>query len=78
MTPQQIQQAAIAAIRAMDPKARAAFIQMHEAADASASDVARAYAIEGVSRQVRLASMALESGRVMDGLVELVGERLGA
>lgn len=72
MTTEQIQQAALAAIRAMDPKARAAFIEMYEAQNEQTAEVARAYAIEGVSRQVRLGSMALESSRVMDGLVDLV------
>jgi uncharacterized protein with FMN-binding domain len=78
MTADQIQQAALAAIRAMDPKARAAFIAMHEAQNEQAAEVVRAYAVEGVSRQVRLASMAMESSRVMDGLVDLVADTLAA
>ncbi|TQE92929.1 MAG: hypothetical protein FKY71_18680 [Spiribacter salinus] len=78
MTEAQIQQAALAAIRAMDPKARAAFIAMHEAQNEQTAEVARAYAVEGVSRQVRLGSMALESSRVMDGLVDLVADTLAA
>lgn len=72
MTIEEIQQAALAAIRAMDPKSRAAFVEMYEARNEQTAEVARAYAIEGVLRQVRLGSMALESSRVMDGLVDLV------
>jgi hypothetical protein len=76
MTEDQIMQAALAAIRAMDPKARAAFIAMHETRDKQTAEVARAYALEGVSRQLRLGSMAMENSRVMQGLVEVVGDSL--
>ncbi len=73
MTNAQIQIAAEAAVRAMDPKARAAFIAMFEAGQHDATqNIAQAYAVEGVCRQTRLASMALESGRVMGGLVRMI------
>jgi hypothetical protein len=75
MNADQIKEAAAAAVRAMDDKTKAAFIAMFEAGDENAVGVARVFAIEGVSRQVRLASMALESSRIMDGLVTIVRER---
>ena len=79
MTADQIAAAAEAAIRAMSKDARAAFVAMHEAGrHEETQQIAQAYAIEGVGRQIRLASLALESSRVMDGLVDLVGKRIGA
>jgi len=71
MTNDQINTAAIAAIRAMSTEARAEFIRMYESGD-NAQTVAQAYAVEGVSRQVRMASMALESARTMSALVDAV------
>lgn len=78
MTNAQKKQAALAAIRAMEPEARAAFIKMYEANDPNAGKVARAYSIEGISRQVRLASMALESSRIMEDLTEVVCDKITA
>lgn len=73
MTEAQIITAAHAAIRAMDDKTRAAFIAMVEAGQSEAAQtVAQAYAVEGVSRQVRMASMALEHSHIMAGLVDAV------
>ena len=74
MTSEQIVTAARAAIRAMSPEARAAFVAMVDAGqNETAQTVAHAYAVEGVSRQVRMASMALESSNIMGALVECVG-----
>ena len=79
MTTDQITQAAEAAIRAMSPEARAAFIAMFEAGDRNASQaVAQAYAFEGVSRQIRMASMALEKSSVMIALTEIVADQIAA
>jgi hypothetical protein len=79
MTNEQITQAAAAAIRAMSPEARAAFIAMVEAGKSSAAQtVAQAYAVEGVSRQVRMASMALESSNIMSALTDVVSEKIAA
>ena len=78
MTNDQIQQAAIAAISAMDDKAKAEFIKMYEANSNMAGTVANAYAIEGTRRQITLATMALENSRIMDGLVNLVADEIFA
>jgi len=78
MTNDQIQQAAIAAISAMDDKAKAEFIKMFEANSNMAGTVANAYAIEGTRRQITLATMALENSRIMDGLVNLVADEIFA
>jgi hypothetical protein len=78
MTNDQIQQAAIAAISAMDDKAKAEFIKMFEANSSMAGTVANAYAIEGTRRQITLATMALENSRIMDGLVNLVADEIFA
>lgn len=72
-------QAATAAIRAMSPEVRAAFIAMVESGQHEAAQtVAQAYAVEGVSRHVRMASMALENSQVMDALTEIVAAKIAA
>ena len=79
MTDDQLQTAALAAVRAMDADARAAFIAMFEAGEHDKTEaVAQAYAVEGVSRQIRLASAVLEHSSKMDGVVEIVGDMLAA
>jgi len=78
MTNEQIQQAAIAAISAMDDNAKAEFIKMFEAGSNMVGTVANAYAIEGTRRQITLGTMALENSRIMDGLVNLVADEIFA
>ena len=79
MNADQIQAAAIAAIRAMDPAARAAFVEMFEAGQhENAQTVAQAYAVEGVSRQIRLCSVVLENSRKMQALTEIVYDEVTA
>jgi Rad3-related DNA helicase len=79
MTEAQIMQAAKLAISAMDEATRAAFIAAFEAGNETVSGaIATGYAVEGVSRQIRMCSMALESGRVMDGLCDLVCDVIAA
>jgi len=71
--------AAKAAIRAMKPEARAAFMKMVENGETEkAQQVVHAYAVEGINRQIRIASLCLESSRVMDGLTEVVYDKITA
>ena len=77
MNAEQATTAAKAAIRAMSPEARAAFMRMVENGETTkAQQVVHAYAVEGINRQVRLASLCLESSRVMDGLIEVVYDKI--
>ena len=79
MTDAQIIQAAKLAISAMDEAARAAFIAAFENGNEPAtSAIATGYAVEGVSRQIRMCSMALENARIMDGLCDLVYDVIAA
>jgi hypothetical protein len=73
MTADQIKEAAILAVCAMDDNARSAFIAAYEAQNNTATNaMSIGYAFEGASRQIRLASMSLENSKTMDGLVKLV------
>ena len=79
MTTDQIIAAAIAAIRAMDPATRAHFVAAFEAGQRDQTRViAQAYALEGVSRQIRLCSVVLESSRKMEALTEIVYDKVAA
>lgn len=79
MTESQIIAAAEAAIRAMSPEAQAEFVKLFEAGQRDQTQtIAQCYAVEGVGRQMRLASAALENGRIMDGLCDLVFDRVAA
>lgn len=73
MTIAEIKAAAEAAVRAMSAEARAEFIAMFEAGQHDATQsIAQAYAVEGVSRQIRLASVLLEDSRKMDRLIAII------
>ena len=79
MTAEQITAAAIAAIRAMDPAARAHFVAAFEAGQHDQTEtIAQAYALEGVSRQIRLCSAVLEDSRKMEALTEIVYDMVAA
>jgi hypothetical protein len=79
MDNEQILIAAKSAISVMSPEMQARFIELFEAGQhTQTQNIAQAYAVEGVNRQARLASAALESGRIMSGLVEIVYDQVSA
>ena len=77
MNKEQATTAAKAAIRAMEPEARAAFMKMVENGETEkAQQVVHAYAVEGINRQIRLASLCLDSSAVTEALTEVVYDKL--
>lgn len=77
LTHAQIVAAAEAAVRAMSADAKAAFIAMVEAGQHDAAQaVANGYALEGVSRQLRLGHMLLEDSRKMDRFVSIIADEV--
>lgn len=76
MTAHQIKQAAELAILAMSDADKSAFIDMVDAGDNLASDVAKSFAVEGTNRQVTMAHMALENSGIMRALTELTYDRM--